>query len=94
MYYVYLLRLNNKNIYTGSTPNIKHRILTHKAGKVLSTKNYRPAVLMGYEAYLLKSSKSHLGKGVLIRLTLPVLVKGIPLLSLTSSSVQTLRACP
>lgn len=52
MYYIYFLRLNNKDIYTGFTSDLKERIPQHKSGKVSSTKNYLPCILVGYEAYL------------------------------------------
>jgi putative endonuclease len=54
MYYVYFLFLNNGNIYTGSTNNLKRRVSEHKSGKVDSTKNKSP-VIIAYEGYLLKS---------------------------------------
>ncbi|PIR08169.1 hypothetical protein COV53_04355 [Candidatus Gottesmanbacteria bacterium CG11_big_fil_rev_8_21_14_0_20_37_11] len=34
MYFVYLLKLSNNSIYTGSTPNIKIRIREHQRGDV------------------------------------------------------------
>jgi putative endonuclease len=55
MYYVYFLFLNNGNIYTGSTNDLKRRIAEHKLGKVISTKHKRPLNIIAYEAYLLKS---------------------------------------
>ena len=55
MYYVYFLKLSNGNIYKGSTHDLKRRLKEHQRGKVKSTKNYRPLMLIGYEAYLLKS---------------------------------------
>jgi len=55
MYYVYFLLLNNGNIYTGVTSDLKRRITEHKKGKVKSTKNRRPIKLIAYEAYLFKS---------------------------------------
>jgi len=55
MYHVYILKLANSNLYTGSCSNIKNRLLAHKLGKVKSTKNYRPVKLLHCEAYLLKS---------------------------------------
>ena len=54
MFYLYLLLLNNKKIYTGITSNLNRRIKEHKLGKVVSTKNGRPVRLIHYEAYLLK----------------------------------------
>ncbi|RLE08184.1 GIY-YIG nuclease family protein [Candidatus Aerophobetes bacterium] len=47
MYYVYFLLLNNENIYTGSTNNLKRRIVEHK--------NKKPLKLIAYEAYLIES---------------------------------------
>jgi len=58
MHYVYFLRENNDQIYTGSTNNLKRRIAEHQNGKVLSTSDRRPLELIGYEAYKLKSDAS------------------------------------
>jgi putative endonuclease len=55
MYYVYFLRLNNEDIYTGYTENLKRRIEEHKLGKVKSTRHRKPIILIGYEAYRLKN---------------------------------------
>lgn len=55
MTYVYFLKLNNGDIYKGVTADLKERIKEHRSGKVSSTKNYRPFILLGYEAYRLKS---------------------------------------
>ncbi len=46
MYSVYLLRLSNNTIYTGSTPNLKRRIQEHITGECLSTKNFRPVIMV------------------------------------------------
>ena len=54
MFYVYLLLLNNKQIYTGFTTNLKYRIYDHKRGNVKSTVNRRPVKLIHYEVYLLE----------------------------------------
>ncbi|OGZ18305.1 MAG: hypothetical protein A2V72_00875 [Candidatus Nealsonbacteria bacterium RBG_13_37_56] len=54
MFYVYFLKLSNKNIYKGFTGDLKRRVLEHKNRKVESTKNYLPIDLIGYEAYKLK----------------------------------------
>ncbi|MCL5411806.1 MAG: GIY-YIG nuclease family protein [Patescibacteria group bacterium] len=48
MYYVYLLKLNNQSIYTGSTPNLKNRFKEHQQGYVESTKNLRPLELVWF----------------------------------------------
>ena len=37
------------------TSDLRRRFLQHKNGGVESTKNYLPVVLIGYEAYILKS---------------------------------------
>jgi len=55
MFYVYFLKLKNSDIYKGFSDDLKRRISEHNAGKVASTKNYRPVQLIGYEAYILKS---------------------------------------
>ncbi len=51
MYYVYLLELANKFIYTGSTPTLKERLNEHSKGKCISTKNFRPVKLIWYGAF-------------------------------------------
>ncbi len=55
MYYVYFLRLKNKQTYTGTTKDLRRRATEHKQGKVISTRPFLPCILIGYEAYLLKS---------------------------------------
>lgn len=49
------IQLSNQDIYKGSCNDLKRRLYEHKSGKVASTRNYRPIVLIGYEAYALKS---------------------------------------
>jgi putative endonuclease len=51
MHYVYLLKLNNKSVYTGSTLDVKKRFKEHENGKCLSTKNFRPIKLIWYCAF-------------------------------------------
>ena len=51
MYYVYLLKLANATIYTGSTPDLKRRLEQHKKGQAKATKNLRPVELMWYCAF-------------------------------------------
>lgn len=48
MYYVYLLKLNDNSIYTGSTKDIKERLIKHNKGNVLATKGKRPLKLVFY----------------------------------------------
>ena len=55
MYYIYILKMNNNKLYTGSTSDLKRRIIEHKKGKVTSTKNFLPVDLILYEGYILKS---------------------------------------
>ena len=52
MYYVYILKsLKDNNKYIGSTNNLQRRIKEHNDGKVLSTKNRRPLILIYKEKY-------------------------------------------
>ncbi len=55
MQYVYFIRLSNGNVYTGSTTDLRRRIGQHAAGGVVSTRGYLPIILIGYEAFVLKS---------------------------------------
>ena len=55
MHYVYILRLVNDTLYTGSTGDLRRRIIEHKNRKVTSTKHKLPVKLLLYEAYCLKS---------------------------------------
>lgn len=50
MFYVYFLRsLKNDDLYVGSTEDLENRLYLHNAGKVKSTKFYKPWKLLGYE---------------------------------------------
>lgn len=55
MYYVYYLLMNNGQIYTGSSSDLKERMREHARGAVTTTSKYLPIRLIGYESYLLKS---------------------------------------
>ena len=55
MQYVYFLMLANGMIYTGQTSDLQRRLDEHQHGKVISTCHRRPLMLIGYEAYSLKS---------------------------------------
>ena len=55
MYYVYFLKLSNSQIYTGSTLDLQRRIKEHSNARVASTSKRLPFLLIGYEAYSLKS---------------------------------------
>lgn len=51
-YYVYILySLKDKKFYTGKTTDIFERLRRHNEGRVLSTKNRRPFVLVHCEVY-------------------------------------------
>ena len=54
MYYLYILKLSDGNLYTGSTTDLKNRVAEHKRGKVQSTRRKGPK-LIHYEGYVLKS---------------------------------------
>ena len=52
MYYVYLIKNKiTKEIYIGYTNDLKQRFKDHNQGRVISTKNRRPFILVYYEAY-------------------------------------------
>lgn len=53
MHYVYVLQSKKDgNFYTGCTNDLKKRFLLHDNGKILSTKNRNPFLLIYYEAFL------------------------------------------
>ncbi len=53
MFYVYvLLSSKDKNLYTGYTGNLKERLVKHNDGKVSSTRNRRPLMLVYFEGCL------------------------------------------
>jgi putative endonuclease len=64
MYYVYVLKLKNNDLYIGYTNSIKKRLEDHQRGKSKFTKPQRPVKLVYYEAYLSKEDatkrESHL----------------------------------
>ncbi len=51
MYYVYVLRLRNGSLYAGSTPDLRNRLLKHRNGYVISTKNLRPVKMLWYGSF-------------------------------------------
>ena len=52
MYTVYVLKsLKDNNLYIGCTSNIKNRIKYHNNGKVKSTKNRRPFIMIYSKDY-------------------------------------------
>ncbi len=51
MFYVYVLKSKrDEDLYTGSTNNLKKRLKEHNDGKVKSTKNRVPLMIIYYEA--------------------------------------------
>lgn len=50
MWYVYFLRLDNNDVYVGSTNDLRQRIKVHEAGRVTSTRAHRPVQLLSYVA--------------------------------------------
>ncbi len=55
MFYVYILRLNNNQLYTGYTSDLKRRIAEHQTGQSEFTAKRLPVELIHYEAYKLES---------------------------------------
>lgn len=56
MNYVYLLRLFDNTIYTGSTKDVKNRLEKHISGSVLATKGKRSLQLVYYCAFRSKDN--------------------------------------
>ena len=60
MFFVYILKsLKDKNLYIGSTNNLKKRYEEHNLGKVTSTKPRTPFKLIYYEAYVSEKDARH-----------------------------------
>lgn len=55
MYYVYLLKLRDGSVYTGSSSDVRMRFQKHNKGDVSATKGKRPAELIYYCAFPDKS---------------------------------------
>ena len=55
MFYVYILKLNNGQLYTGYTADLRRRFSEHQAGKSAFTSARLPVELIHYEAYKLES---------------------------------------
>lgn len=51
MYFVYVLKLNNGNLYVGYTRDIKRRVSQHEEGLSAYTKKYLPIELVYCEIY-------------------------------------------
>ena len=52
MWYVYFLDLANRDIYVGSTNDLRRRIDAHSRGQVKSTKAHLPVELKSYVAVI------------------------------------------
>jgi len=55
MFYVYILKLNNGQLYTGYTADLRRRLAEHQTGKSVFTSKRLPVELIHYEAYKLES---------------------------------------
>lgn len=51
MYYVYILKCKDGNIYTGCTSDLKDRVERHNKGQVPATVERRPVELINYTAF-------------------------------------------
>jgi putative endonuclease len=52
MYYVYILQSQKgKGLYIGYTSDLEKRVNDHNAGRNISTKPFRPYVMIFYEAF-------------------------------------------
>jgi putative endonuclease len=52
MFYLYILKSKkDKEMYIGSTNDLKKRLIMHNSGKAYSTKFRKPLELIYYEAY-------------------------------------------
>jgi predicted GIY-YIG superfamily endonuclease len=50
MYYTYVLRCRDGNLYVGSTGNLRRRVIEHQGGRVPATASRLPVTLEYYEA--------------------------------------------
>ena len=59
--------IKDKDLYIGSTPDLKRRLREHNSGKVLSTKPRAPFKLLYYEAYSLENEARHREMAIKLR---------------------------
>lgn len=60
MFYVYILKSQvDQKLYTGSTNDLKRRLLEHNSGNSRSTKSRAPFELRYYEAYSNEDDARH-----------------------------------
>jgi putative endonuclease len=50
-WYVYILKCNNGEFYTGCTSDIEERLKRHNSGQVLATKDFLPVEIVTYIAF-------------------------------------------
>ncbi len=50
MWNVYFLELANRDVYIGSTNDLRRRVMLHERGQVTSTKAHLPVTLKSYVA--------------------------------------------
>jgi len=68
MFYVYILKSQRDNkLYTGSTNNLRRRLLEHNKKRVYSTKHRAPFYLIYYEAYLSEKDARRREKSLKLR---------------------------
>ena len=68
MYYVYLIRSQkDKELYIGSSNDLKKRFKEHNDGLVRSTKSRRPFDLIYYEAYKSEKDARHREQSLKLR---------------------------
>ena len=51
LWFVYILKCSNGELYTGCTNNLEDRIKRHNLGQVITTKNILPVELVTYIAF-------------------------------------------
>lgn len=62
MWFVYFLKLNNDDVYVGSTNDIDRRYIEHSSGQVNSTRHLRPIKLISYIVIATESKARELEK--------------------------------
>ncbi|MEK7154154.1 MAG: GIY-YIG nuclease family protein [Patescibacteria group bacterium] len=54
MHFVYILKMNNSQVYIGFTDNLQKRLEKHNTGNVFTTSKYLPIALVYFECYCSK----------------------------------------
>ena len=55
-YFIYVLKsLSREHYYIGQTSHLQNRLKEHNAGKVFSTKPFRPWEIIHYETFLTRT---------------------------------------